>query len=281
MRLIQHDDLFIRHFQTREWPFELHNHNHFELIFIHHGSGTHQLNGETFRYEGPCYYALAPEDEHIFYIEEETKYTVLKFTNVYLGQQLQPAAIAQWEQRFQQLIVATRSHGVPVMAKEVLVRISSVMEVIAAEWQLQPVPSNEGVLHLIRGVLALLAGLPAEAEQGPQRSVALTQAMHYIHTHITNPAQLQQEMMAPALQMGKARLQVLFKQELGVSVRDYINEYKSRQIENKLRYSDMSIKEIAGQYGFGDLSHLNKFFRKMKGTNPRSYRTQLKSGKGA
>lgn len=281
MRLIQHDDLFIRHFQAREWPFELHNHNHFELIFIHHGTGAHQLNGETFRYEGRCCYALAPEDEHIFYIEEATKFTVLKFTNVYLGQQLPPAAAALWEQRFQQLIVATRSHGAPAAAQDALARIGQVMDVIAAEWKLQPVASNEGVLHLIRGVLSLLAGLLTEAEQGAQRSVTLTQAMHYIHTHIASPEQLQQEVMAPALQIGKARLQALFKQELGVSVRDYINEYKSRQIENKLRYSDMSIKEIADWYGFGDLSHLNKFFRKMKGINPRSYRTQLKSGKDA
>ncbi|WP_343744904.1 AraC family transcriptional regulator [Chitinophaga sp.] len=281
MRLIQHDDLFIRHFQAGEWPFELHNHNHFELIFIHHGAGTHQLNGETFRYAGPCVYALAPEDEHIFYIEQETKFTVLKFTNVYLGQQLQAAAKELWEQRFQQLIVATRSHGIPAALPEALARIGNVMLVIAAEWTLRPVPSNEGVLHLIRGVLAMLAELLTETQQGPLRSVALTKAMHYIHTHIATPEQLQQEVMAPALQMGKARLQGLFKHELGTSVRDYINEYKSRQIENKLRYSDMSIKEIAVSYGFGDLSHLNKFFRKMKGVNPRSYRAQYKSGEDA
>ncbi|MBC9912975.1 helix-turn-helix transcriptional regulator [Chitinophaga varians] len=281
MRLIQHDDLFIRHFQTREWPFELHNHNHFELIFIHHGEGTHQLNSETFRYAGPCFYALAPEDEHIFYIEQETKFTVLKFTNVYLGQQLQAAAKELWEQRFQQLIVATRSHGASAATPEALARIGSVMLVIAAEWKLHPVASNEGVLHLIRGVLSMLTELLTETGYTPPRSVALTQAMHYIHTHIATPEALQQEVMASALQMGKARLQGLFKQELGISVRDYINDYKIRQIENKLRYSDMSIKEIAVRYGFGDLSHLNKFFRKMKGVNPRSYRTQLKSGEDA
>jgi AraC-like DNA-binding protein len=274
-RLIQHDDIFIRHFQTRVWPFELHNHNHFELLFIHSGKGVHQLNGELFRYQGPCFYVLAPTDEHIFNIEEESMFTVLKFTNVYLGQHASQKQKDSWEQLVQQLIITSKSHEGFVTGSADLAHLGNIMLAIAREWARHPVPANEVILHLIRSVFAMLKRDIPITGQERTHAEELTRTLHYIHEHITDPVRLQQSVMAPELQLSKNKLLVLFKQELGVSVKDYINEYKCRQIENKLRYSDLSIKEISARFGFGDLSHLNKFFRKMKGINPRLYRSQI------
>ena len=85
IRFIQHDALFIKHFTAKVWPFELHNHNHFELVFIHSGKGYHFLNDEKYDYTGPCVYILTPADHHIFEIVGETQFSILKFTSVYLS----------------------------------------------------------------------------------------------------------------------------------------------------------------------------------------------------
>lgn len=273
-KLIQHDDIFIRHFRTSEWPFELHSHNHFELMFIHSGKGEHRLNGEVFSYEGPCFYMLAPTDEHILDIREETMFTVLKFTNVYLGQDVSQQQQHQWEQLLQQLIIASQSHDGMRIPPTDLELAGNILLSIAAEWNRHPVPGNDVILHLIRSVFSILKRSAGTTGRHTAHSEELTRVLHYIHQHITRPQLLQQSVMGPELQLSKTKLQVLFRQELGLSIKDYINDYKSRQIENKLRYSTLSIKEISEQFGFGDLSHLNKFFRKMRGVNPRLFRSQ-------
>jgi AraC-like DNA-binding protein len=50
-------------------------------------------------------------------------------------------------------------------------------------------------------------------------------------------------------------------------------------IENRLRQSSRSIKEISYEMGFTDMSHFNKFFHKYKGVSPREYRLQYEAAR--
>jgi AraC-like DNA-binding protein len=47
-------------------------------------------------------------------------------------------------------------------------------------------------------------------------------------------------------------------------------------IEHRLQFSNKRMNEIAGEFGFTDESHFNKFFRKQNGSSPKSYRNNLK-----
>nr|WP_286670454.1 helix-turn-helix transcriptional regulator [Fodinibius salsisoli] len=66
-----------------------------------------------------------------------------------------------------------------------------------------------------------------------------------------------------------------FKRNVGTTLSDYIGEYRYKLIEQRLRYSQDSINEIAMDFGFFDASHLNKFFKKYSGESPTDYRMQL------
>ncbi len=59
---------------------------------------------------------------------------------------------------------------------------------------------------------------------------------------------------------------------MGQSVKEYIDAYRLKLIESRLKFSPSSVKEIAGDFGFNDLSHFNKFIKKHTGVNPRDYR---------
>ncbi|WP_394368084.1 hypothetical protein [Flavobacterium panici] len=41
-------------------------------------------------------------------------------------------------------------------------------------------------------------------------------------------------------------------------------KYKVNLIEHRIRFSDKRMNEIAYEFGFTDVSHLNKFFQKTK-----------------
>lgn len=55
-------------------------------------------------------------------------------------------------------------------------------------------------------------------------------------------------------------------------MQQYINNYRLKMIEHRLRRSDMRMGEIVQELGFTDESHLNKFFRKQKGMSPTAFR---------
>jgi len=274
IRFIQHDALFIRHFTTKTWPFELHSHNHFELVFIHSGKGHHFLNDEKYDYTGPCVYMLTPADHHIFDIVEETQFSVLKFTNVYLSGGSPSSSEPDWDSILNNLRNACRDHdGLSKYAGD-LDNASQLIYLIVKEWKARPLPNNEVILHLMRGVISILRQAMEDKLQDQTGAVTgdSTRLLHYIHQHIHDPAELQTDVIAANLNFTKGRLQLLFRQQMGRSVKDYISDYKCRLIENRLLFSSLTVKEISNEFGFTDLSHLNKFFRKLKGVSPRNYR---------
>lgn len=279
-RYIQHDALFIRHFTTKTWPFELHSHNHFELVFIHSGKGYHFLNDEKYDYTGPCVYMLTPADHHLFDIIAETQFSVLKFTNVYLSGERPSPSEPDWDSILNNLRNACRDHDGLSNHVGDLGTASQLIELIVKEWKVRPFPNNEVILHLMRGVISILRQVMEDKLQDQTGATTgdSTRLLHYIHQHIHDPARLQTDAIAANLNFTRGRLQLLFRQQMGTSVKDYINDYKCRLIENRLLFSTLTIKEISNEFGFTDMSHLNKFFRKQKGLSPKNFRKNHLSG---
>lgn len=60
----------------------------------------------------------------------------------------------------------------------------------------------------------------------------------------------------------------------GKSAMDWIHEYATEAIAHQLKYSDRSIKEIAGDFHFSSLSVFGKFVKAKLGLSPRDYRAQ-------
>jgi len=65
-------------------------------------------------------------------------------------------------------------------------------------------------------------------------------------------------------------LGILFKQETGVTFRDYLNTIRLNQAEDMLRAREGSITDIAHKCGFKDVFYFSRLFKKFKGTTPSS-----------
>lgn len=276
-RFIQHDPLFIRHFKTLKWPFPVHNHNHFELIFIHSGSGFHQLNGKSESYHSPCLFLLAPADYHIFDIQVETEFSVLKFTNNYLDGTSSSGVHQEWNKLIDQLLAISSVYGSCLVKSEHdLKKIDQMMRLIVVEWQESLNVANEVLLYQIRSVFALIKR-NAIYNKVPDHLIngnMFISIVDYIHTNIHEPKLLRIEVMSKLFNFSPNHLSTLFKQQMGVALKRYIDDYKFKLIENRLKFSAVLLKEVSNEFGFSDISHLNKFFKKHAGVNPKSYRSK-------
>ena len=68
------------------------------------------------------------------------------------------------------------------------------------------------------------------------------------------------------------QLNKVVKKETGKSTGELIDEMLIMEIKAMLKYTDLSISEIAYQLDFTDTSHFSKFFKRYAGIAPAAYR---------
>ncbi|MEV5029367.1 AraC family transcriptional regulator [Paenibacillus sp. LPE1-1-1.1] len=79
--------------------------------------------------------------------------------------------------------------------------------------------------------------------------------------------------------VSRSRLFRLFKETTGYSVKRFLNEYRLSKAKGLLIETSLPMIDIAGQTGFGDLSHFFHQFRTSTGMTPMSYRRQAALGR--
>lgn len=271
-RYIQHEFLKISHFESKKWEHPVHNHNHFEIIFIHSGKGIHHLSGNSQPYSGYSLFLLTPSDYHSFEIKEKTLFTFLKFTNVYLNGIGNIQVQSNWNQHMDELLMYQAGQHVSLLQNEKdAVKTDELLKIIVDEWKGTKNETNETIFFLIQAILAIIKRNISSTnfKSGNDRTATI---INYIHKNIYNQEATQAEHLADVFGFSKNYFGIYFKDQTGVNLRDYINSYKLNLITNRLKYSSFSIKEICNELGFSDLSHFNKFFKTRTGQNPTQYR---------
>lgn len=76
--------------------------------------------------------------------------------------------------------------------------------------------------------------------------------------------------------LGPAQFTRLFKRSTNVTLHQYIILQRIERARNLLRDTDMPIIEIAQECGFADQVHLTRFFNRINGTSPASFRRRTR-----
>ena len=78
--------------------------------------------------------------------------------------------------------------------------------------------------------------------------------------------------LAKSVRLSPSRLRCLFHRELSVSLREYVKQRRLLRAAHLLSTTFLSVKEVAGLSGFGDVSHFIRDFRKGFDVSPRALR---------
>ena len=96
--------------------------------------------------------------------------------------------------------------------------------------------------------------------------------LDYIYSHIKE--RITVAMLAEYTGLSESYLSRVFKQNLGISISDYIREKKIEKATHLLRYSDKSIIDIANYLSFSSQSHFIQTFENFTGMTPKKYRNK-------
>ncbi|HUC92878.1 MAG TPA: AraC family transcriptional regulator [Paenibacillus sp.] len=123
----------------------------------------------------------------------------------------------------------------------------------------------------IAGLLTelLLAGSPFDSDQAEMPS-SLTGALRLIEQHYREKLTL--ALLAKTFAVDKYHFAKQFKRYTGYSPGEYIINARITKAKELLKYSDLSVAEVAGQVGIENISHFINLFKDRAGQTPLAFR---------
>lgn len=104
-------------------------------------------------------------------------------------------------------------------------------------------------------------------------SYVISQVISLIRSNYMNKISL--EKIAKTLFINPSYLSMHFKNEMGVTFTDYLNDVRIKVSKDLLTTSNLSLLEVSLHSGFEDQSYFTKVFKKCEGCTPREYRKMM------
>jgi YesN/AraC family two-component response regulator len=100
-------------------------------------------------------------------------------------------------------------------------------------------------------------------------SKPISTCQNYIFTHLYEDITLSH--LAKLTALNPSYLSVLFKKEVGISLRAYIQNAKVEEAKSLMTYTNHSLTEISSLLNFHDQSYFTKVFKKFTGITPKQF----------
>ncbi|HLO43358.1 MAG TPA: AraC family transcriptional regulator [Leadbetterella sp.] len=273
-RYLLHSPFSIYRFETDVWVHSVHNHSYFEIIFISKGFGVHNINGNAFRYEAGDVFLLGPEDFHNFSIEETTEFCFVRFNDTVHSSLIEEKGNLITQLVNSLLYTASQSRGTIVNDKLEKRKLFGLLAILESENESDTSKYFDMLrTSLLQSILVILArNLLSQNTSNNSNDDGVERLLMYVKKHIYEPEKLTIAHLAEVFNYAPDYVSIYFKRHYGESLKQYITKYKMKLIEIRLLYSQLTVAQIADEFGYLDESHFCKQFKKFSGTTPTSFR---------
>jgi len=273
-KLNQFDTLVIDEFEEDKYRLPTHSHTYYEIIYIIKGSGIHQLNNNLLPYKTGDLFAISTDDEHYFDIKKRTRFFFIKFTDTYFNSNKKLSC--------DEFLLNTPENFMRDKSlKENVLKLdethASILKNTIDNIRAYNCKANISTSPIAFYQILSIFGLIKESLQ--QQNIKITgsgidndQIISYIHQNIYNPKLVQIKTIAEHFNISQSYFGTYFKRNFSISYRDYINKLRVQLIEKRILNKQLSIKQIAFEFGFTDESHLSNYFKKQRNIKPSAIR---------
>lgn len=139
--------------------------------------------------------------------------------------------------------------------------------------EIEKTSSNTDWQALAESVIGHFISLVAEA-QGKSYSLPIRRTIKYIHQNLYIKIKLAD--VANTAHVHPNYLSALFKNEVGITMNEYIKKQKIEEAQRLLLDYNYSVLEISEMLGYGSPSYFCKVFREATGNSPTEYLKTVK-----
>ncbi|MGJ1361180.1 AraC family transcriptional regulator [Sphingobacterium spiritivorum] len=262
----------------------LHKHYFFELIYVLDGTGIHNINNNRFEFSKGDVFLLTPEDAHTFEISTRTKFCIVDFTKGFFVKNRRVGETkTNISELYKQLEFIFHNHhnvqGSIISDPDKPIFKALINQLIKEKGKKQffdEIIIQDIIfllLHFIARNIQQNISLFSKRENPKSRVHEITA---YIQQHIYDGELLKISSIATHFGKSPDHLNRYFKAETESTIKDYITRYKLNLVKTRLKFSDLTISEIAGELNFTDESHLNKMFKSAFGKTAKQYKNDYK-----
>lgn len=255
-----------------------HTHTFFELVYVRAGTGLQCINKSSFAYHPGHLFLLTPDDCHSFDVQTTSQLFFLQFNDIYI----QNNGIVADNVKRLEFILQNANHepGCIFRNKDDKILVGPIIEAIIREHETRDIYNQELVHQLVNTLIIIVARniakfLPEKVNISTEEKAI--DVLQYIQNNIYYPEQLKAEVISGHFGISNSYLGRYFKKHAGETMQEYISSYKTKLIQHRLKFSDKRLNEISDEFGFTDVSHLNKYFANQTGSSPATYRISVRN----
>lgn len=132
-------------------------------------------------------------------------------------------------------------------------------------------PPKEEIDTLIYPLCRMLelAYLKTEAETGVSEKLT-DRVIRYVKTNYMNPLTL--DVICSRYSCSRSHISHCFRKQTGCSFREFLTDVRLENAKTLLRYSELTVTEIAFSVGFNDSNYFSNVFKTRVGVSPKGFR---------
>ncbi len=108
-------------------------------------------------------------------------------------------------------------------------------------------------------------------------SPPILKALQYIEGHFMD-SQLAMDKIINVVHISPGHFSTLFKQEVGITFTDYLNQCRMEEAKKLISLSDIKIYQVAMECGYDNIPYFSTAFKKYTGYSPSEYKSKIKEG---
>ena len=254
-------------------PRRPHRHDYHELVWTRRGTGRHLIDGEASDVEPGTITLIGRGQVHVFERARGLHGAIVRFVEELLHGDPATAANPAW------LVGSRAVQTVSVPAGDVG-RLEAAIELLAAETRRPPDSRSVDLQRHLLSALLLLAERWYEATPSEQRDAGYAD----LHLYRRFSGVLERDYArhpdaphyADALAVPQAALSRALVNVTGRTTKELITDRRMLEAARLLRFSEMSVGEIAFRAGYGDQLYFSRAFKRQFGEAPSAYRELMR-----
>lgn len=245
------------HYKHRSQDFVVpHSHDDYELICYLGGSGRFSIQGEIHNYQNNTFVLIEPNAEHDEYVLDETEVYFLRF-------QLENIKLSTF--------FFTENNNNSALIKQIMEYIY-MFEKYETKMFKQEHP--EYYLNIVVMLLLMIQKIEEKDVSG-YREQMVAYVKDYLKKNLRYKIDF--NILSESIGYSSNRLRVIFKEETGKPVYQYLNDIRLGKAKDLLKNTDKSIISIGKECGFQSKIRFALFFSEKTGLSPSKYRAVVRT----
>lgn len=229
----------------------MHYHNSYELYYLEAGSREYFVEDKFFSVSAGDFILIAPNKFHRTGGAYSLR-TIVGFTYDYLAESYTPSALKDLLRCFDKILISPPES----MQDELKALLKSLAE-------------SKGQTDFAIDLGTLLRKL-SKCTPDTTYDERISNIIKYINKHFSEIQSIDQ--IAAQMHVSKHHLCRVFKESMGITMIDYLNNIRIKNACNFLESSDKSILEISQLCGFNSSAYFGNVFKRITGESPLKYR---------